>query len=76
MSNRFSLLPHASVAPYGVLFVVLCLLVVCAPLATRAWPGPVAVFEGVFGTLYLAVMIARLVGLNIVTGMRREENEP
>lgn len=37
---------------------------------------PVAVFEGVFGTLYLAVMIARLVGLNIVTGMRREENEP
>jgi hypothetical protein len=37
---------------------------------------PVAVVEGVFGALYLAVMIARLVGLNIVTGMRREENEP
>ncbi len=35
-------------------------------------PGPMnanPVFEGVFGTLYLAVMIARLVGLNIASGM-------
>jgi len=36
---------------------------------------PVAVFEGVFGTLYLAVMIARLVGLNIAAGMQGEGNE-
>lgn len=36
---------------------------------------PVAVFEGVFGTLYLAVMIARLVGLNIAAGMHGEGNE-
>ncbi len=36
---------------------------------------PVAVLEGVFGTLYLAVMIARLVGLNIASGMRGEGNE-
>jgi len=35
---------------------------------------PLAVFEGVFGTLYLAVMIARLVGLHIAAGMRGEEN--
>ena len=37
---------------------------------------PLAVLEGVFGTLYLAVMIARLVGLNIAAGMSGEENEP
>ena len=35
---------------------------------------PLAVLEGVFGTLYLAVMIARLVGLHIAAGMRGEEN--
>jgi hypothetical protein len=35
---------------------------------------PVVVFEGVFGTLYLAVMIARLVGLHIVAGMQGEDN--
>jgi hypothetical protein len=35
---------------------------------------PLAVFEGVFGTLYLAVMIARLVGLHIAAGMRGEDN--
>jgi hypothetical protein len=35
---------------------------------------PVVVFEGVFGTLYLAVMIARLVGLHIAAGMRGEDN--
>ena len=29
---------------------------------------PVAVIEGVFGTLYIAVMIARLVGLHIANG--------
>ena len=29
---------------------------------------PVAVIEGVFGTLYIAVMIARLVGLHIASG--------
>jgi hypothetical protein len=29
---------------------------------------PIAVLEGVFGTLYLAVMIARLVGLHIAAG--------
>jgi hypothetical protein len=33
---------------------------------------PMAVFEGVFGTLYLAVMIARLVGLNIASGIQKE----
>jgi hypothetical protein len=35
---------------------------------------PLAALEGVFGTLYLAVMIARLVGLHIAAGMRGEEN--
>jgi hypothetical protein len=35
---------------------------------------PLAVFEGVFGTLYLAVMIARLVGLHIAAGLRGEDN--
>jgi hypothetical protein len=35
---------------------------------------PLAVLEGVFGTLYLAVMIARLVGLHIAAGMRGEEH--
>jgi hypothetical protein len=35
---------------------------------------PLAVFEGAFGTLYLAVMIARLVGLHIAAGMRGEGN--
>lgn len=35
---------------------------------------PLAVLEGVFGTLYLAVMIARLVGLHIAAGLRGEEN--
>ncbi len=29
---------------------------------------PVAVLEGAFGTLYLAVMIAKLVGLHIASG--------
>ncbi|MGB5349965.1 MAG: potassium channel family protein [Polyangiales bacterium] len=43
---------------------------------TSSLARPVAVFEGVFGTLYLAVMIARLVGLNIASGMQREGNEP
>ncbi len=33
---------------------------------------PVAVIEGVFGTLYLAVMIARLVGLHIASGIKGE----
>jgi len=33
---------------------------------------PLAVLEGVFGTLYLAVMIARLVGLHIAAGMQGE----
>ncbi|MBW2214972.1 MAG: two pore domain potassium channel family protein, partial [Deltaproteobacteria bacterium] len=33
---------------------------------------PLAVLEGVFGTLYLAVMIARLVGLHIAAGVSRE----
>jgi hypothetical protein len=37
---------------------------------------PLAVLEGVFGTLYLAVMIARLVGLHIAAGMQSEGNEP
>lgn len=36
---------------------------------------PLAVLEGVFGTLYLAVMIARLVGLNIAAGISRGKNE-
>ena len=36
---------------------------------------PLAVLEGVFGTLYLAVMIARLVSLNIVAGISGEEKE-
>jgi hypothetical protein len=31
---------------------------------------PVVVLEGVFGTLYLAVMIARLVGLHITAGIQ------
>ncbi len=35
---------------------------------------PVSVLEGVFGTLYLAVMIARLVGLHIVAGMQEKGN--
>jgi hypothetical protein len=33
---------------------------------------PIAVLEGVFGQLYLAVMIARLVGLHIARGHSRE----
>jgi len=36
---------------------------------------PLAVLEGVFGTLYLAVMIARLVGLSIAAGISGEEKE-
>ena len=36
---------------------------------------PIAVLEGVFGTLYLAVMIARLVGLHIAAGLRGEDDE-
>jgi hypothetical protein len=35
---------------------------------------PLAALEGVFGTLYLAVMIARLVGLHIAAGLPGEEN--
>ncbi len=34
---------------------------------------PIAVLEGAFGTLYLAVMIARLVGLHIVSGGKTED---
>jgi hypothetical protein len=34
---------------------------------------PLAVLEGVFGQLYLAVMIARLVGLHIASSHNREE---
>jgi len=34
---------------------------------------PLAVLEGVFGQLYLAVMIARLVGLHIARGHSRED---
>ncbi len=34
---------------------------------------PVAVLEGAFGTLYLAVMIARLVGLHIVAGGQTDD---
>ena len=34
---------------------------------------PLAVLEGVFGQLYLAVMIARLVGLHIASTHSREE---
>jgi hypothetical protein len=37
---------------------------------------PLAVLEGVFGTLYLAVMIARLVGLHIAAGMQSDGNGP
>ena len=37
---------------------------------------PLAVFEGVFGTLYLAVMIARLVGLHIAAGIQEKGNRP
>lgn len=36
------------------------------PLSSLA--RPIAALEGVFGQMYLAVMIARLVGLNIATG--------
>ena len=36
---------------------------------------PVAVFEGAFGMLYLAVMVARLVGLHIASGIKGEGNE-
>ena len=36
---------------------------------------PLAVFEGVFGTLYLAVMIARLVGLHIAAGIEERGSE-
>lgn len=35
---------------------------------------PLAVLEGVFGQLYLAVMIARLVGLHIANSRSREED--
>jgi len=35
---------------------------------------PLAVLEGVFGQLYLAVMIARLVGLHIASSRSREED--
>lgn len=35
---------------------------------------PLAVLEGVFGTLYLAVVIARLVGLHIADAMTGEED--
>jgi hypothetical protein len=35
---------------------------------------PLAVLEGVFGQLYLAVMIARLVGLHIASSHSREED--
>ena len=34
---------------------------------------PLAVLEGVFGQLYLAIMIARLVGLHIVHGRKQED---
>ena len=34
---------------------------------------PLAVLEGVFGQLYLAVMIARLVGLHIASSRGQEE---
>jgi hypothetical protein len=34
---------------------------------------PIAVIEGVFGQLYLAVMIARLVGLHIARGGRKDD---
>ncbi|MDH3727254.1 MAG: potassium channel family protein [Myxococcales bacterium] len=34
---------------------------------------PIAVLEGAFGTLYLAVMIARLVGLHIVSGGQTDD---
>ncbi len=42
-----------------------------APVSTLA--RPVAVLEGAFGTLYLAIMIARLVGLHIVSGGQTED---
>jgi hypothetical protein len=35
---------------------------------------PLAVLEGVFGTLYLAVMIARLVGLHITASVSQQSN--
>jgi hypothetical protein len=35
---------------------------------------PLAVLEGGFGTLYLAVVIARLVGLHIAAAMSGEED--
>jgi len=41
------------------------------PLSNLA--RPLAVLEGVFGQLYLAVMIARLVGLHIASSHNREE---
>jgi len=42
-----------------------------APISALA--RPVAVLEGAFGVLYLAVMIARLVGLHIVSGGQTED---
>ena len=37
---------------------------------------PLAVLEGAFGTLYLAVVIARLVGLHIAAAIAGEKDEP
>jgi hypothetical protein len=37
---------------------------------------PLAVLEGVFGTLYLAVMIARLVGLHVAARIQTEGDGP
>jgi hypothetical protein len=71
MSIRNSVLPSSTKAPnYGVLLLVLVSLIVVAPVATRAgWAFAVE-------ALYLAVMIARLVGLHIADGMFPEENGP
>jgi len=43
-------------------------------LPVSALARPLAVLEGVFGTLYLAVVIARLVGLHIGAAMSGEED--
>ncbi len=57
-------------------FSLVCLTTVgygdIAPLSKLA--RPIAVLEGAYGTLYLAVMVARLVALHIVSGGQTEDS--
>ena len=79
--GSFSGVPDHAAAHRGELgtammyFSLVCITTMCygdiVPISSIA--RPLAVLEGAFGQLYLAVMIARLVGLHIASTDKREE---